>query len=488
MDKAFVSLHSVANLEYFRSIIIPALSSKLKMKGISSFTLSCGFFLATLMSVPVYGIARTLSEGWNLVSIPVSGPVEISTFLQNQELSDKVRRIWTFEDRFWQSYKPGEESSLELLEPGRGYWFLMSSSAVLDLTSSGTLLSSLSSDQPGWILGSFNQISDLRISTEVLIPQNIKGAHVAGNVKKIWEYSRGWASYTSSGKSNTLSVIQPGFAYWFLIDNLPANPIPPSFSLSPGSESPTEEESQPPPNVLPQVQEVSTVGQRSNLVVQFSLVDPDSSHSGKLGVELHYSTDGLVWETATVTGNTNHLLPGLQTLIWNSSVDFSNHETNVFLRLAPYDPVGNGVEVHSDPFSVYNGPNPLLLFSENSYLVDLDSLANARIKIVGNISALQVIGFSIHYDEESVELDQFSPLGVFSSAIPFLRLEPGRVKVAGILLGSSLSGTDLDLFQFQKRPIKAGISKLKLSIDAVRNASNDSLPLITGTPSILEIQ
>ena len=71
--------------------------------------------------------------------------------------------------------------------------------------------------EQGWTLASFNQGVSLQLGTDVISAETIDENHEPENIAKIWGYDGSWKSYSSSSNSNDLAAIEPGFGYWFLV-------------------------------------------------------------------------------------------------------------------------------------------------------------------------------------------------------------------------------------------------------------------------------
>ena len=71
--------------------------------------------------------------------------------------------------------------------------------------------------EQGWTLASFNQGVSLQLGVDVISSDTIDENHEPDNIAKIWGYDGSWKSYSSSANSNDLSEIEPGYGYWFLV-------------------------------------------------------------------------------------------------------------------------------------------------------------------------------------------------------------------------------------------------------------------------------
>jgi len=178
-----------------------------------------------------FSLDRNLDPGWNLVSIPVESQTNISSYLANN-LSGTLEKIWSY-DGGWKKFEPGSDSSnLEDFEKNRGYWFLMGSAGGVITINTEGLASSLKIDRPGWALVSFNQTSTLNIKDEVLGSERIDSDHEIENIAKVWGYSsRAWESFRPASQEGGLGIIEPGLAYWFLIQDSAAKLVNSSSPL-----------------------------------------------------------------------------------------------------------------------------------------------------------------------------------------------------------------------------------------------------------------
>jgi len=166
---------------------------------------------------------RQLASGWNLVSVPVSQATSVGTWIATKGLSGKVTKIWTY-DGGWKSWIPNqteETSSLfSSFTVNRGYWFLMSEATSFDYQTSEATLQPLELSTTGWTMAGFGNQSPLSFATQVLAQSNIDASHEPGNIAKVWGYqavgSAGWAYYASAS-DNTTATMNPGMAYWFLV-------------------------------------------------------------------------------------------------------------------------------------------------------------------------------------------------------------------------------------------------------------------------------
>ena len=169
---------------------------------------------------------RALTDGWNLVSVPVNQATNVPTYLSSALASGdvgRVTKIWTYNGGWkqWNSTITVEsESEFVNFSPNQGYWFLMGGSDTLNLDAVPFATRALQINATGWALASFNQDTVLDMSNSVLNSDTVDSSHVAENIKKIWGYDGNWKSYTSSDQSGSLTSIVPGYAYWFLAQDV----------------------------------------------------------------------------------------------------------------------------------------------------------------------------------------------------------------------------------------------------------------------------
>ncbi|MBT3786685.1 hypothetical protein HOF92_17045, partial [bacterium] len=185
------------------------------MRKLIQFFYSIVFLFGLFMTTSFAG-SRALTSGWNLVSLPVSGSTDVANTISGLN----VGKIWTY-DGAWLKHVPGETNTgntrFANFEPNRGYWFFMNDTGTLNWSDSETIRA-LALDTGGWALVSFNQTSNLDISTQVLSDSNFDASHAPNNISKVWEYSGTWASYSpASSGSSDLQTVSPGFAYWFFV-------------------------------------------------------------------------------------------------------------------------------------------------------------------------------------------------------------------------------------------------------------------------------
>jgi len=179
-----------------------------------------GIFLFSVGSL--FSGTRTLSKLWSLVSVPVTEPTSVDSYLSDR-LSGTLVKIWTF-DNGWKRYLRGQSNTasneFNQFKPNRGYWILMDGNGGT-LTFDSVPTRALELTKTSWSLVSFNQTSSLNIANDVLSQSNFDAGHGTSNIARVWEYGNGWSYYVDSDSSSTLSEIRPGYAYWFSVVNQP---------------------------------------------------------------------------------------------------------------------------------------------------------------------------------------------------------------------------------------------------------------------------
>jgi hypothetical protein len=147
-----------------------------------------------------------LTSGWNLISLnKLPSDISISSVLS--ALTGKINSVWAY-DGEWQVYDPSkpELSDLHEMEPGKGYWLKLNSSAYMNIT--GDSSSGVINLTPGWNLVGFNSGTSKTPS--------VAFSTIAGKYYSVWSYVDGaWKFYDPSNTgSSTLSEILPGGGYW----------------------------------------------------------------------------------------------------------------------------------------------------------------------------------------------------------------------------------------------------------------------------------
>ncbi|KAB7516002.1 hypothetical protein DM867_02335 [Halosegnis rubeus] len=167
-------------------------------------------------SVVVDSVELDLSEGANLVSVPVeTGEVALDSI----DLSD-VNVVWAYDNGAWESYDPdASENAFTALEGGQGYIFVAEADTTVDARGYTVPAADTSGDQPtvptaegldeGW-----NLVGHFQEGTQTLGdygPLNAVDSTVAG-VGPLGQAGTGY-SYV------TVSEFAPGEAYWVFTDS-----------------------------------------------------------------------------------------------------------------------------------------------------------------------------------------------------------------------------------------------------------------------------
>jgi surface glycoprotein (TIGR04207 family) len=167
-------------------------------------------------SVVVDSVELDLSEGANLVSVPVeTGEVA----LDSMDLSD-VNVVWAYDNGAWESYDPdADENAFTALEGGQGYIFMADADTTVDARGYTVPAADTSGDQPtvptaegldeGW-----NLVGHFQEGTQTLGdygPLNAVDSTVAG-VGPLGQAGTGY-SYV------TVSEFAPGEGYWVFTDS-----------------------------------------------------------------------------------------------------------------------------------------------------------------------------------------------------------------------------------------------------------------------------
>ncbi|UPV75643.1 surface glycoprotein [Halorussus limi] len=163
----------------------------------------------------VHTIELNLKEGHNVVSLPAaSGAVDLSEI----DALTENDTVWAYDEDGWSHYTPGDNTStLETLEGGQGYIFVMNHSATLDMNvynqpgSSGSLESATPGSEDvheGWnLVGHWQEGSQNR---DVAF-----SAIEAGDFTTVYQQTEnGRLSFSDVSSSENL---EPGEGYWVLV-------------------------------------------------------------------------------------------------------------------------------------------------------------------------------------------------------------------------------------------------------------------------------
>jgi hypothetical protein len=172
-----------------------------------------GYPVSQVITAPT--VTLPLSSGWNFISTPID-PAYPTMGTALNDISPNVRIVWGYDNqnKRWLRYDPkAQNSELNTLESGKGYWIYMDSSA--NLTVAGFDASPTTSLHAGWNLvgynGADNKDAGLSLTT------------ISGTWNVIWCWDRGlWYGKHETITSfpspiEPLSVMQRGKAYWIKV-------------------------------------------------------------------------------------------------------------------------------------------------------------------------------------------------------------------------------------------------------------------------------
>jgi len=113
-------------------------------------------------------------------------------------------------------------------------------------------------------------------------------------------------------------------------------------------------------NNLPTVANVTTTGSSGNITITYNLSDPNND---PCNITVYYSTDNGAnyTQTTSISGTLTNVTPGSgKTLTWNSVADVNTNSSNVKIKIAASDNVGNGTPAESPVFAVNNNQLPVV--------------------------------------------------------------------------------------------------------------------------------
>ncbi|MEE2923760.1 MAG: hypothetical protein VX619_03165 [bacterium] len=180
-------------------------------------------FILLLFSVPTQAVQYDFSSGWNLFSPILSSPAPVDTYLTSIGISaqNDVTKIWNYDSSVgWRSYVPGGDNSgssrFEQFEANKGYWVLMNSARSANLSDAYNSYSLLLAGS-GWKLIGLSSSQSVPLdSNNFLLEANFSSGSI-NDIRKIWGYDGAWTSFTPTEASNSLTSLDPGKAYWFLM-------------------------------------------------------------------------------------------------------------------------------------------------------------------------------------------------------------------------------------------------------------------------------
>jgi len=168
--------------------------------------------------VPI-GITIDLYTGWNLISLPLV-PEETSIAFVLSPINGNYSIIWEYNasdtSDHWKKYDPGVPFGNDLtnMEPGNGYWILMTSDNTLPI--SGTVLESPDIVlKTGWNLIGSNSLDSQPVAEAL--------SSISGNYSIVWTYNTSdtadhWKKYDPSVSfGNDLTIVEPGKGYWIMM-------------------------------------------------------------------------------------------------------------------------------------------------------------------------------------------------------------------------------------------------------------------------------
>jgi hypothetical protein len=177
-------------------------------------------------SFGAYSFANSLGSiqlhtGWNLISTPLI-PEDTGTASVLSPIGGNYDIVWEYNASdttdHWKKYDPSAPFGNDLtdIEPGKGYWILMTSDDTLPIT--GTVPESTDINlKTGWNLIGYNSLDS----------QPITGAlsSISGNYDIVWEYDASdatdhWKKYDPSAPfGNDLTDMEPGKGYWMMMNS-----------------------------------------------------------------------------------------------------------------------------------------------------------------------------------------------------------------------------------------------------------------------------
>nr|QNO54847.1 hypothetical protein PAHOCELH_00008 [Methanosarcinales archaeon ANME-1 ERB7] len=161
-----------------------------------------------------------LHTGWNLISLPLPEGTNTASVLS--PISGKYSIIWGYDASdttdHWKKYDPSAPfgNDLTTMEPGKGYWILMTSVDTLPIT--GTVPMTTDIDlKTGWNLMGYNSLDSQPVADAL--------SSISGNYNIVWTYdasdtSDHWKKYDPSAPfGNDLTTMEPEKGYWILMNS-----------------------------------------------------------------------------------------------------------------------------------------------------------------------------------------------------------------------------------------------------------------------------
>jgi len=154
-----------------------------------------------------FSMTISLSAGLNLISLPLE-PINRDAAALTERLSPCLRHVFAYANDAWVSYDPAQpgQSTLNTLEPGKGYWFDMACPA--EMTVVGNRTTNSISLIPGLNLVGYSSLIPLAVSEAL--------SSIANKYNFVWGYKDSeWTYYDPSDQAGSpLRVLTPGSGYW----------------------------------------------------------------------------------------------------------------------------------------------------------------------------------------------------------------------------------------------------------------------------------
>ena len=168
---------------------------------------------------PISSTTLNLYIGWNLISLPLM-PEDTGISPLLSSINGNYSIVWEYNasdtSDHWKKYDPGVPFGNDLtnMEPGKGYWILMTSDNTLPI--SGTVPESTDIDlKISWNLVGYNSLDSQPIADAL--------SSISGNYSIVWAYNASdttdhWKKYDSGVPfGNDLINMEPGRGYWIMM-------------------------------------------------------------------------------------------------------------------------------------------------------------------------------------------------------------------------------------------------------------------------------
>lgn len=185
----------------------------------------------TNSSKPTNSTKKTVDQGWNLISFPITQTTTIEAYLQIQVHASSIRSIWQWDTNLnemgnWRVYpQTGDFAILSEITPTEGYWIL--SKGTFELTGT-SIAQEAYSFQAGWNLIGYNQASSKSVGD--FFSQGNFWSNACGTgdtVLNVWAWQdQSWKVFFPDDKDrisfnttyNTafeaLTTLEPGMGIW----------------------------------------------------------------------------------------------------------------------------------------------------------------------------------------------------------------------------------------------------------------------------------